>query len=94
MTTTEGFKVGDKVTWTSQAGGFAATKVGEVIEIVPPNTRPNIKGPGMNRDHESYIVRAYTQHAETKRTRKYWPRVNQLARYEPKKETDDKTALD
>lgn len=32
------FKIGEQVAWSSQAGGFTATKIGEVVGIVPPNT--------------------------------------------------------
>jgi hypothetical protein len=30
------FKVGDKVTWDSQAGGGWTSKAGEVVAVVPP----------------------------------------------------------
>ena len=54
------FKIGDRVTWSSQAGGRTVTKTGEVVEVVPALERPKtkIKGMGFHRDHESYIVRA------------------------------------
>lgn len=29
------FKIGDQVTWSSQAGGFTAIKTGEVVGVVP-----------------------------------------------------------
>lgn len=35
------FKIGDKVTWSSQSGGSTTTKSGEVAGIVPPRTYCN-----------------------------------------------------
>jgi len=34
------FKVGDRVKWTSQSGGFTRTKTGEIICVVHPGERP------------------------------------------------------
>jgi hypothetical protein len=34
------FKVGDKVKWTSSSNGSSKTKVGEVLVIIPPLSRP------------------------------------------------------
>lgn len=34
------FKKGDWVEWTSQANGHELKKVGEIILVVPPNTKP------------------------------------------------------
>lgn len=77
------FKIGDKVEWTSQAGGSWSTKRGEVIEVVPPRMEPAIrlKGMGYPRDHESYIVRTYEIQRYSgvkKESRLYWPRVAAL----------------
>ena len=73
------FKVGEEVAWDSQAGGYSSLKLGEVIEVVPPGTDPpGIKGAGMRRDHESYVIKARVidgSDAQRKRTKKYWPRV-------------------
>jgi len=33
----EEFRIGNVVTWSSQAQGSAKTKVGTIIEIVPPD---------------------------------------------------------
>lgn len=77
----KGFNPGDRVTWTSQAGGIAKTKTGDVVVVVGPNEAPNVvlramgvrgkvDGPGGTRDHDSYIVRA--------NGRLYWPRVSLL----------------
>lgn len=70
--------LGDKVRWTSQAGGFARTKHGEIVEVVPSHAYPAISIPGSGpgrcevRDHESYVVCA--------NGRNYWPRVQALVR--------------
>lgn len=59
------FKLGDKVKWSSQAGGSWSHKVGTVVAVVPSGWLPGREewpslhtGPGIggSRDHESYIV--------------------------------------
>lgn len=73
------FQTGDQVTWTSQAAGHAATKVGVVADVVPPGAEPDRArwpqlhrgGIGMPRDHESYVVRVTGRGI-------YWPRVSAL----------------
>lgn len=55
------FKIGDLVTWTSQAGGYAAEKIGKVIAVVPAGKQPidvglTMRGAGFSRKHESYVV--------------------------------------
>jgi hypothetical protein len=78
-------KVGDRVEWTSQAAGIARTKRGVVIWVVKPGERPVIpnfgavRGAGMPRNEESYVVRAGG--------RLYWPRVSQLRAADERKET-------
>ena len=76
-------KIGDKVTWQSQAGGDWRSKIGEVVEVVPPNHRPKTKKKdnGTPRDHESYVVRAKAVGTRTKTARLYWPRVSKLKPY-------------
>jgi hypothetical protein len=66
------FKVGDRVTWTSQANGGERTKTGEVTDVIKPGYRPGDKvaGCGGQRDHESYVVRVHS--------RLFWPRVSKL----------------
>ena len=55
-------KLGDKVTWTSQSAGIVRTKIGIVVDVVPPHaTPPKIKNPGKPREHESYVIRASAQ---------------------------------
>ena len=70
------FKVGDRVKWESQAAGISAVKIGDVIMVVPPGATPEIKGAGMARAHESYVVLAKTDYSNRKRT--YWPLVHKL----------------
>lgn len=68
------FKVGDEVTWTSQAAGSSKTKTGIIVALIPPRgiipkaVRP--PGAGWPRNHESYVVQVGTQF--------YWPRVSHL----------------
>ena len=75
-------KIGDQVSWKSQAGGSWKVKTGVIVSVVPlgtdahqvaipPGTR--LDGPGMCRDHESYLVRV------GKKTTLYWPRVAGLS---------------
>ena len=82
------FKLGDRVVWTSQAGGYIREKSGEIIEVVPPKEMPKtkVKDPGIWRSHESYVVRAsYQNRHGRKRTTNYWPRVQQLSIPDPDK---------
>ena len=75
------FTVGDKVTWTSQAGGVAKTKTGVVVAVLPDMAEPTeylplgtvIDGPGWPRRHESYFVQI------GRRKHLFWPRVCHLS---------------
>lgn len=72
------FQIGDVVTWTSQAAGIPATKTGEIIEVVPPGSpATQIRGAGLPRDHESYVVKA-KKTTDRGRQALYWPRVSLL----------------
>jgi hypothetical protein len=69
--TSNGFLIGDQVTWKSQAGGFWKEKTGTIVEIVPPKQIPKLKGVGlMGRGLESYVVQVGNK--------KYWPVVSTL----------------
>lgn len=68
------FKVGDVVTWDSQADGRWRDKTGTVEQVIAPGTRPKGKGWGLGRDHESHVVRV----RKGKRSKAYWPRVAYL----------------
>ena len=70
------FKVGDRVQWDSQAGGFVTTKAGEVAAVIAPGQRVwmpaglrfrSVVGAGRVRDHESFIVKVGNV--------AYWPSV-------------------
>lgn len=52
------FKVGDRVSWSSQSGGYWKDKTGEVIEVVAPKSRPSkhIGSTALPRDKESFVV--------------------------------------
>jgi hypothetical protein len=72
------YKIGDRVSWTSQANGRSVPKQGAIYEIVAPGAAPTgIKGAGMPRDHESYVVKAFKE-TDRKRTALYWPLVHKL----------------
>jgi len=76
-----------RVTWRSQAQGSAKTKVGTIIEVVPPDTRPSTEGPPWSQrmrfsdgNHRQYIVRGRTGKAEAGQRGHYWPVVSRLKR--------------
>lgn len=69
------FQIGERVTWTSQAGGHYKTKTGEIIALIEPGNVPYIYirfrgGPSSPRKEVSYIVHANGQN--------YWPLVKNL----------------
>ena len=77
------FKLNDKVTWTSQSQGSTKTKVGTVVEVLPPKKRLlrehmdyGLYG-GNPRDHESYVVHVPGKTDKAK-GRRYWPHVSAL----------------
>ena len=81
MSTTVKFSIGDFVVWSSQSQGSHTVKSGEVIDILPVGAQPPRElypslwkgaGPGIGRNHESYIVKVGRRY--------YWPRVSQLTR--------------
>ena len=73
-------KVGDTVTWKSQAKGNWTVKCGGIVEVVPANKYPKTPVRGtfsrsrgwlvLTRDHESYVVKVGARH--------YWPVVSNL----------------
>ncbi len=78
------YKLGDRVTWTSQAQGSSKTKTGTVVEVVPKGGRPNRDkfpslykdaGVGFSREHESYVVSVPNKRSGVKI---YWPLVKNL----------------
>jgi len=78
------FGVGDKVTWSSQAGGSVKVKVGVVEVILQPGRMPTslqISGCGNPRNHESYLVLVPNKSGRGV-GKKYWPLVSKL-RYVP-----------
>lgn len=85
------FKVGDKVVWRSQAASVYSNKTGEVIDVIPAGQRPKLPGCGMQRKHESYLIRATSD--STGRVRKYWPIVSLLKTVEDKLEFDGKPIM-
>jgi hypothetical protein len=66
----------DSVTWTSQAGGFATTKVGIVIEIVPEGCAPTLYATTSSRGHASYVVAV--PRPRGMRPKIYWPATSKL----------------
>lgn len=74
-------KVGAKVKWVSQSGGFSKVKEGVIAQILKAKEMPSRElfptlykhsGVGGSRDHESYVVKVGS--------RPYWPRANHLRR--------------
>lgn len=70
-------KLGDKVKWSSQSGGYVAVKTGEIIAIVPPDEIPTCADTTLPRGHESYVVMVRPIKGKAK-PKKYWPRVSAL----------------
>ena len=73
------FNIGDRVMWSSQAGGFHTTKTGTIAEVVAAGDRPDrdrftrlyaSSGIGLPRNHTSYVVLVGNT--------PYWPRANKL----------------
>jgi len=89
------FKVGDKVSWGSQAGGRFLSKFGTVVGIVPANVDVTnclidycdgykfMVGYGKPRAYESYLV-AVGKDSSKRQIRLYWPKVKDLNKYEQK----------
>jgi hypothetical protein len=75
------FQVGDKVRWSSQAGGVTVKKQGSIVEVVPPYTmkRTRPRDRATSRTHESYIVEVAGRTAKSKAVL-YWPVVSLLSR--------------
>lgn len=71
-----GFRIGSKVEWTSQGGGYVKNKTGTIMRVLPVNEYlPRIYQSRLHfvgrRDHESYLV-------VTRKNKIYWPRVKHL----------------
>lgn len=80
-------KVGDAVTWSSQAGGSTKIKVGVIEQVVAPKTYPDRErfpqlyrgsGVGLCREHVSYVVRVPGKTPKSAGTL-YWPRAASLS---------------
>jgi hypothetical protein len=86
------FKLGDKVTWSSQAGGCFKTKTGIVVAIVQPGVDPGklhfLKAAGVAtlssrfygwpRKEISYLVAVRVGKTEKSSPVIYWPIVKKL----------------
>ena len=86
-------KIGDMVAWKSTSNGVEKEKRGKIVNIVPPHKGPlkyiveakeetgaafsSSAGPGMSRDHESYVVHVPAKTDKGKGTL-YWPKVRNL----------------
>lgn len=68
-------KLGDVVTWTSQAGGSTTTKTGSIIEVVVPRRLPTHVRNTSSRNHESYVVRVVPvgKRGQPLKPVTYWP---------------------
>lgn len=84
------FNCGQDVQWSSSSNGSTKRKVGTVVAVVPPKTRPDISGLmrkhgassnygyGMERDHESYVVLVSGGRTSKAKPVLYWPRAAAL----------------
>jgi len=80
----KGFKVGDIVSWSSQAAGTTTTKVGTVVEVVPAGREPTkmARAVGSTRKHVSYVVdvpRFAKKSKQPLKPESYWPIVSLLS---------------
>lgn len=82
-------KVGDVVSWESQASGAVKKKTGVIVAVVPAKHNARIIlgdfkdcqwawGGGFSRNHESYLVSVKTGKSEEAKKTIYWPRVSSL----------------
>jgi len=80
-------KLGDTVTWASQAQGVEKTKTGVVVDVVSAKKMPDRErflslykgaGCGSPRNHESYVIKVDVGKKPGKTFRHYWPRVSAL----------------
>ena len=89
------FKLGDLVTWTSQAGGKSKTKQGIVIAVISANESPyraflrnseyRLRAlAGSLRSHESYLIQV------GKSKKLYWPLVKYLKPVEMEPQEDSR----
>lgn len=76
------FQLGDRVAWSSQAGGIWKNKLGTIVEVVSLRTRPQKADGAGTRDHESYVVQVdhTSRSGRTKKPQFYWPVVSSLKR--------------
>jgi hypothetical protein len=89
-TTAALFKIGDKVSWTSQSRGYSASKIGFVAAVIPSGGMPDptefpslYKGLGVGgyRNHVSYVVRV--SHGPGRQDSVYWPLAKKLVAVHP-----------
>lgn len=84
------FKLGDSVTWDSQAGGSFREKTGVIVEVIPPKGKFSnairekyldlFKGAGVGfpRPEVSYIVAVPQGKTGKAKPKHYWPRTSAL----------------
>lgn len=79
------FKLGDEVSWTSQANGGFTKKIGVVVEVIPAG-KPissskftTLSGGGAPRKEESYVVCVGPKPSSRAKPKYYWPRVSALS---------------
>jgi hypothetical protein len=81
------FKIGDVVTWGSQAAGSWKVKTGAIVAVVPSGSVPDrdkfkklYKGSGIGfpRKHESYVVEVYKDPVKMTGHAIYWPLAAKL----------------
>lgn len=78
------FKLGDEVSWESQANGGMTKKIGNVVEVIPAGVPVSmsifktLSGGGSPRNHESYVVCVGAKPGSRAQPKYYWPRVSAL----------------
>lgn len=86
---TKEFKVGDRVTWSSQSQGMVTTKTGVVVEVVAPTRLARTRDPrgrllyGNARHDTSYVVavpQPPTKRGKMRPAKVYWPLASKLRR--------------
>ena len=64
-------KVGDRVRWSSQAGGQETSKTGRIVAVVPPDTKPDPLIP------EGYEKKNPAPSGNGRKTESYWVALGQ-----------------
>lgn len=85
------FKLGDEVSWSSQAGGFEKVKIGVVVDVISAGEsilkskfRRELDASTLPRKEESYVVCVGAKPGSRAKPKYYWPRVSELKAHKDK----------